>query len=217
MKMRNDSGADREVVVHQNTNPAQPLLDRANAGEFYLVMAADTVPHEFGHFIGLQDEYQRKHGDFKKLVGAPPVGPVNATGKTELAIAKELRTALYRKDKTKRAPEATLVLTNAGLIVGGRPQQGDFAQAVKKAYDKEYGGWIAKDLIEAMRDKLPARQKWTIQTVFSYASRSIMGDPGGLGGAPQPHDHAVEARHLREFVRIAKRAWPKFAWTVGPK
>lgn len=216
MTMRNDSGADREVVVHKNKDPAKWWEDRANAGEFYLQMKADTVPHEFGHFIGLQDEYQRKHGDFKKLVGQPPAGPLNTSGKSELAIAKELHAALYLEDATKRAPEATRVLTSVGLIAGGSPQQGDFAQAVKRAYDKEYGGWFSDDLIEAMRDQLPERQKWTIQSVFSFASRSIMGDPGGLGGV-QPHDHAVEPRHLREFVAIVKGAWPQFEWTVGPR
>ncbi len=217
MKMRNDPGADREVVVHNNTNPTNPLNDRANAGEFYLVMKADTVPHEFGHFLGLEDEYQRYHSDITRLVGAPAAGPANASGKTPLVIAKELHAAFYLDDATQRAPTATTVLTNVGLIVGGAPQQGDFAQSVKSAYDDEYGGWFTKNLVEAMRDKLPEGSKWTIQTVFSYASRSLMGDPNGLRGGVQPHDHAVEPRHLRGFVSIAKQAWPDFEWTVGPK
>jgi Annexin len=217
LKMRNDSGADREVVVHNNKNPTKWYEDRANAGEFYLLMKDSTVPHEFGHFIGLQDEYQRKHDDFKKIVGAPPVGPANASGKSALDIAKELHAALNDGDPIKRAPEATRVLTSVGLIVGGNPQQGDFAQDVKRAYDKEYGGWFSKDLVEAMRDKIPERQKWTIQTVFSYASRSLMGDPDGLGGGVQPHDHAVEPRHLRAFASIVKNAWPDFSWTTGPR
>jgi hypothetical protein len=216
MKMRSDPGADREVVVHKNTDPANPLDDRANAGEFYLVMKADTVPHEFGHFIGLEDEYQRYHADFKRLVGAAPVGPANASGKTPLAIAKELHDALYLDDATQRAPTATTLLTNVGLIVGGAPQQGDFAQSVREAYDDEYGGWVTKNLVEAMRDKLPKGAKWTIQTVFSFASRSIMGNPGGLGGVT-PHDHAVESRHLRRFANIAREAWPDFEWTTGPR
>jgi hypothetical protein len=216
MKMRNDAGADREVVVHKNTDPANPLNDRANAGEFYLVMRSDTVPHEFGHFIGLEDEYQRYHSDITRLVGAPAAGPVNASGRTELEIAKDLHAALYLDDATKRAPTATTLLANVGLIVGGAPQQGDFAQAVRKAYDDEYDGWFSKNLVQAMRDKLPETQKWTIQTVFSYASRSIMGNPGGLGGVT-PHDHAVEPRHLRRFAAIANEAWPDFTWTTGAR
>ncbi len=216
MKMRNDPGADREVIVHQNTNPAKPLDDRANAGEFYLVMKADTVPHEFGHFIGLEDEYQRYHADITRLVGAPAVGPANTSGKTALAIATELHDALYLDDATARATAATTVLTNVGLIVGGSPQQGDFAQSVRTAYDDEYDGWFSKNLVQAMRDKLPKGSKWTIQTVFSYASRSIMGNPGGLGGTT-PHDHAVEPRHLRRFANIASEAWPDFTWTTGPR
>lgn len=216
MKMRNDQSADREVVVHKNTDPAKPLDDRANAGEFYLVMKTDTVPHEFGHFIGLEDEYQRTHADITRLVGAPAAGPTNTSGKSALEIATALHDALYLDDATQRAPTATTLLTNVGLIVGGAPQQGDFAQEVKTAYDDEYGGWFTKNLVEAMRDKLPKGSKWTIQTVFSYASRSIMGNPGGLGGVT-PHDHAVEARHLRRFANIAQEAWPDFTWTTGPR
>jgi hypothetical protein len=217
MKMRNDPGASREVVVHKNTDPANPLNDRANAGEFYLVMKNDTVPHEFGHFIGLEDEYQRYHADITRLVGAPPTGPVNASGKSAEDIAQDLHAALYLTDATRRAPTATALLVTVGLIVGGAPQQGDFAQSVRKAYDDKYEGWFSKNLVQAMRDKLPAGSKWTIQTVFSFASRSLMGDPGGLRGGVQPHDHAVEPRHLRRFSAIANKAWPDFTWTTGPR
>ena len=103
-----------------------------------------------------------------------------------------------------------------GLIVGGAPQQGTFAQGVKLAYDEKYEGWFTKSLVEAMRDKLPKDDKWTIQTVFSFASRSIMGDPGGLTGS-EAHDHAVEPRHLRHFLDIIRRSYPDKTWTVGPK
>jgi hypothetical protein len=224
LKMRNDSGASREVVVHKNTDPNNWRKDRANAGEFYLVMAADTVPHEFGHFLGLEDEYQRYHPDFKRLVGETPIGPPNESGQTVEEIAADLHGALFLDVKNDRTDATMGVLRNVGLFVGDKniPQQGTFAQGVMQAYDKANSG----TLVEHMRDQLssvnddadPDRKykKYLIQSVFSFASRTIMGNPGVLGGS-EPHDHAVEARHMRSFVEIAQKAWPDFTWTVGPR
>jgi hypothetical protein len=223
LHLRDDSGAEREVEVHNNTDPANPLKDRANAGEFYLVMKPDTVPHEFGHFLGLEDEYQRYHADFKRLVGQTPVGPANNSGQTVEEIAADVHGALHLDDELARADAVIAVLQNVGLLTGADniPQQGTFAQGVMMAYDDEYG-----TLVDDMRDNLPKKndaadpnrsgKKWRIQSVFSFASRSVMGNADVFAGV-QPHDHAVEPRHLRRFVDIAKGAWPEFEWTVGPR
>ena len=224
LRLRNDSGAEREVVVHKNTDPADPLKDRANAGEFYLVMKPSTVPHEFGHFIGLEDEYQRYHADFGRVVGQAPTGPDNLSGQTVEEIATDVHGGLHLDDANGRADTVLSVLRNVDLVTGTNddPQQGTFAQGVRVAYDEEY----SETLVEDMASKLPSEndatdpnrsyKKWKIQTVFSFASRSIMGNPGALGGSTT-HDHAVEPRHLRRFVEIAKAAWPDFQWTVGPR
>jgi hypothetical protein len=224
VKMRNDSGAAREVVVHKNTDPNNWRKDRANAGEFYVVMAADTVPHELGHFLGLEDEYQRYHPDFKRLVGEPSIGPPNESGQTVEEIAADLHGALFLDVKNDRTDAAMAVLRNVGLFIRDKniPQQGTFAQGVMQAYDKANSG----TLVEDMRDQLSSvnddadqdrkYKKYLIQSVFSFASRTIMGNPGVLGGS-EPHDHAVEPRHMRSFVEIAQKAWPNFTWTVGPR
>jgi hypothetical protein len=222
LSMRDDPGESRVIQVHRNKVPGVVSPeDRANAGEWFEVMGPTTAPHEFGHYIGLEDEYQRTHGDFRRITGgAPATGPANASGKSPEEIARELHAALYLEDPARRAPAATTLLTSVGLIVSGVPQQGDFAQSVKTAYDAAYSGIFSKNLVEAMRDKLPAGSKWTIQTVFSFASRSIMGNAGALtapGAAPDPHDHAVEPRHMREFLAIVKRTWPSFDWQIGPR
>jgi hypothetical protein len=216
--MRPDSGADHEVNVHKNTNPdpTKWYEDRADAANWYLRMKDSTVPHEFGHLIGLPDEYQRTGQDFRDIVGQTPNGPPNNSGQTVEELAKEIHEGLYLDDETQRGPTVTATLTRIGLIVGGAPQQGTFAQGIKVAYDEKYEGWFTKSLVEAMRDKLPKDDKWTIQTVFSFASRSIMGDPGGLKGS-EPHDHAVEPRHMRHFLDIVRRSYPDKTWTVGPK
>jgi hypothetical protein len=221
MTPRNIASAERKIKVVQNAVPGAygcsvdgKTCDRANAGKWYPVMPASTAPHEFGHLIGLPDEYQRYHDDFVAITGSTKVGPVNASGRTPLAIAKELHAALYRDDEGRRAVAATAVLTGCGLIVGGVPQQGDFALSVKAAYDDEYGGWFSKYLLEALRDKLPEHSNWTLLSVFSYASGTIMGNPPTVGVG---HDHPVEPRHMREFKNIVARVWPAFAWTIGPQ
>jgi hypothetical protein len=212
MALRDDPSADRKIEVHDPTG--DPDKDRANAGKYITNMKADAAPHEFGHLIGLADEYQRFHDDFKAITGYTKVGPENKSGKTEADIASDLYDAFALDDEAKRPAEVTKVLVNVGLIKAGVPQQGTFAQAVMAAFDEKYGR--LRTLVEAMRDRLPKGTKWTIQTVFSFASRSVMGDPGGLKGSTT-HDHAVEPRHLAQMVRIAKSAWPEYDWRTGPQ
>ncbi len=218
ISMRSDDGGDHTVAVHKNTDPdpANWWKDRADAGNWYLRMKDSTVPHEFGHLVGLPDEYQRTGADYRKIVGEPAAGPSNESGQTFEEIAVQVHNSLYLDDAAQRAPSTTAILSQVGLIKSGVPQQGEFAQGVKKAYDAKYAGMLSKNLVEAMRDKLPEGSKWTIQTVFSFASRSIMGDPGGLGGSTE-HDHAVEPRHMRHFLDIVRRSYPDKTWTVAPK
>jgi hypothetical protein len=217
LDLENRAGSENAIRVKQNKIPGQRSVeDRANAGMWFPKMSDSTAPHEFGHLVGLQDEYQRTHGDYRAITGEDKTGPANASGKTPESIAVELHSALYLDDQALRGPAATRSLEGAGLIVGGIPQQGDFAQQVQTAYDAKYSGWLTKSLVEAMRDKLAPQDKWTIQSVFSYASRSVMGDPSVLGGV-EPHDHAVEPRHLQEFVNIVRRSYPGLTWTPGPQ
>jgi hypothetical protein len=211
IRMRDDPSGFHRVNVHAG-------FDRANTANWYLQQDENTAPHEFGHLMGLPDEYMRSPADFAAVTQADETitGPTNKSNKTEAQIARELHEAMYLDEVSARAPAATAVLSGVGLIVGGAAQQGQFAQDVKTAYDDEYASIFTKNLVEAMRDKLPEADRWTIQTVFAYTSRSIMGGTNGLG-ADQPHDHAVEPRHLRNFVAIVRRSMPSYQWTVGPK
>jgi hypothetical protein len=216
MILRDDPGDPRRIDVVQNETPGTyGGNDRANAGMFYPVMDPGIAAHEFGHLIGLPDEYQRTHRDFRRVTGEDRTGPAAPPGVAPADVASDLHDALYLEDPAQRAPRATTVLRNAGLIVGGVPQQGDYAQSVMEAYDDEYGGWFSSELLEVLVEQLPEGSRWTIQTAFSYASGTIMGNKGMVG--VQAHEHPVMPRHLREFRSIVARQWPEKTWTVGPR
>ena len=213
MALTDDSSASRQVRVIKNAVPgtyANP--DRADAGKFYEVMPADTAPHEFGHLIGLPDEYQRTADDFEAVTSETRTGPVNASGKTEAQIATELNTALTNANVNARAGLATTVCTNAGLIVGGQYQQGDFAQAVMTAYDAAYAGGAAGKTLTAELQSLPSGSNWALTMVFSFASTTIMGASGQV--APLPHEHPVMPRHLQEFRALVANRWPDASWDI---
>ena len=208
--MRDDPSGFHEVRVHAG-------VDRADTANWYVGQRPSTAPHEFGHLIGLPDEYQRSPEDFRAITDATIAGPPNRSGQTPEQIASDLHDALYLDNEAARAPAVTTLLTHVGLLASGVPQQGAFAQSVRTAYDQAYESIFTKNLVQAMRDKLPEGDRWTVQTVFSFASRTVMGGAEGLGGAAQPHDHSVEPRHLRNFVTIVRNAWPTYDWRVGPK
>jgi hypothetical protein len=206
MSLRNDSSDARKIKVIENTKPGEyDYPDRANAGKWYPVMPEDTAPHEFGHLIGLPDEYQRTREDFETITGQTKTGPENTSGKTEAAIATELNTALTSDPVDERPAKASRVLRSVGLIASGRPQQGDFAQKVMTEYDKAN----TPHLLPALQG-LPEGTNWTLLTVFSYASGTTMGNPGVVGITE--HEHPVEPRHLREFTAIVANRWPGLDW-----
>ncbi len=203
-----NGGSGKTIRVVENANPGSyGPPDRANAGKWYPVMRAATAPHEFGHLIGLPDEYQRSHDDFEDITGSTPTGPENNSGKTEAEIAVELNTALTGADEATRASDATTVLTAAGLIASNQAQQGDFAQSVMEEYDDAFSPSLQDTLAG-----LPRSGRWMLQSVFSYASGTVMGNPGIV-----PHEHPVNARHLREFVNIAQARFPNYEWSTGPR
>ncbi|GAA0558551.1 hypothetical protein GCM10010172_46970 [Paractinoplanes ferrugineus] len=198
---------------------------RANAGEWYLADpdAKNTIPHEFGHLIGLQDEYQLHPGDYVRVTGhEPPVGdttgpagaPAPATAPTPATIATQLQTAMVA-----RSSAGALAAT---VTAGVRP--GAFAQRIVQEYATlatttvpavpgvvgppsvpgkpavTLTGDLLFDLNAALPDDTDRYE--TIQ-VLSYSSGSVMGDQSRVS---DPHDHGAQPRHLGEFMAILGRA-----------
>ncbi len=182
------SGAAAQIKVHPGTG-------RANAGEFFVgdTDAANTIPHEFGHLVGLQDEYQLTAADYQRTTGTE--APVGATGPgvgnaSAPAIARELHTAVHSSPNVAAPAKSVAVIQKHGLL------QGMFAQQVASAYAKLASGTGIVDDIVAT---LPANTEFNVVQPFMYSSGSIMGDEGRMG-ALNPHDHGARPRHLTEFA-----------------
>jgi peptidoglycan hydrolase-like protein with peptidoglycan-binding domain len=189
---------------------------RANAGRWFVgdTNAASTVPHEYGHLVGLQDEYQLHPGDYVRVTGhEPPVGQVAAPpGQTPATVATALQTAIAaRNDVNARgavagltsgawaqrvvAAYATLPSVNMPAlpaVVGPPPHPARAAAAST--------GNLVRDLETSLRDTIDKYE--TIQ-VLTHSSGSIMGDPGRVTDV---HDHGAQPRHVAEFVAITGRA-----------
>jgi len=205
-----DAARRVEVVPNQVANQVGPN-DRADAGHFYETMSADTAPHEFGHLLGLADEYQRTAADIQVVTGEQArTGASNTSaGLTAEDIAREINRAIAEPVPAKRTRLVTNALRGAGLIDLGVPQQGDFAQAVLRAYDAAYGGSGGTGLIATLRT-MP--DNWTATSVFSFASGTLMGVGGAYG--LQPHEHPVMPRHLQVFRSIVANRWPDLEWEI---
>jgi Annexin len=204
--LQDQSSAERTVRVRPNANGknyAPP--DRAFSDLWYPDMRPTIAPHEFGHLVGLADEYERTQDDYKSVTGETIPGAPNASGQTPRQIADDLHTALFLADAAKRAPAATAVCQNVQLIVGGAAQQGTYAQQVMQAYNTQYQGTDKADLLHAIRYRCAPDSYWTLISVFSFTSDTIMGNESD-------HTHPVEPRHLRFAVDVVRERFPDVTW-----
>ena len=218
-QMIQGSGGDANVV------DVQPGNDRANAGLWFLgdKNAAATIPHEYGHLIGLRDEYQVHPGDYREITGnEPPVGESGAPadGATPEQVAQELQDAIVARDD-QAGNDATV---GRGIEMGAWAQRVVAAYAalppvavpavpppVPQAAFTTSQTDIARDIHEAMpEDSLLAYE--TIQ-VLTYSSGSMMGDSERVH---DPHDHGVRPRHVQEFADLVA-ASRGGTWRIEPR
>ena len=74
-----------EVLAHHTVELHKPPIVRENSSNWYVGPTAnadasnppdtttgDTAAHEFGHLVGLEDEYRLTAAEFKRLVGRDP-------------------------------------------------------------------------------------------------------------------------------------------------
>jgi len=197
--LQDQSGAERSVRVRQNANGssyAHP--DRAYSNLWYVNMPDTVAPHEFGHLVGLPDEYERTLEDYESVTGEdlPEPGAVTAADR---------RNALYLPTVADRATTATTVLTTAGLISGGAAVQGSQAQRVMQAYNSAYEESDSENLLHALRHRTAPDSYFTLIAVFSFVSPSIMGNESD-------HTHPVEQRHVRFALDVVREEFPDVTW-----
>ena len=223
-KIGTDELLDINFEMIQGTGPdaatvkvvAPPKTGRANAGQWFLAdtAAANTVPHEYGHLVGLRDEYQQHPADYVTVTGhEPPVGETAApAGVTALQVAQDEQNAMVARNSAAANTAS----------VGRGMKQGAFAQQVVDAYAglpavavpaavgppvqtaMTTTGNLVRDLEKALPpdpDGGPINKYNTIE-VFTYSSGSLMGDPTRTN---DPHDHGVQPRHVQEFLDILDR------------
>ena len=160
--------------------------------------------HEFGHLIGLADEYNRDEGQYRAAtgeeVGVGTVGTINDA--QALAGAKAIKGQIPLKDA---APNVGLLMAQTvfGLLKGN---QGGDARLVAQHYTKLYGTAVTDDIPAAFQAKgitgFDQNLTWSI-TPFLYSNKSIMGTM--QMAADKAHDHSVEPRHVKPFVDIVIR------------
>jgi peptidoglycan hydrolase-like protein with peptidoglycan-binding domain len=174
-----------------------------NASEYFIEPTSDIVgiaAHEFGHHIGLQDEYQQSAADHLRQTGeAAPVGEVTGDAPAR-DIALELGRAVRTLPRANRGALALGVVRSHSLV------QGAFAQQVALRYRQIWGIDVVADCNERI-DQRPDEGSLTEQRQtthpFLYNADNLM---GGAESQGSPHEHDVSPRHVREYVGIVERA-----------
>jgi peptidoglycan hydrolase-like protein with peptidoglycan-binding domain len=196
------SGEDNSVKV-------TPGEGRANAGEWFLgdTDEANTIAHEYGHLVGLQDEYQLTAADYERTTGSiAPVGVLeSAVGSSSATVAKQFKKAMAKGDDNEAHGAACkAVVDTHGL------KQGAFSQQVGMNYKASEGTDFVTDLLAAVSG---ATDEFEVMEPFTYSSGSMMGDDSRHA---DPHDHGVQPRHVREFV-AAIQNFKGGTWEVKPR
>jgi peptidoglycan hydrolase-like protein with peptidoglycan-binding domain len=208
-----------DAQVHVVVDPPDTTPGRSNASNWHTGDdRAGLAPHEFGHLIGLQDEYNQLAEHYVETTGHEAFTG-GTTGDAEPdQIAQEMRAAVTDVDPTQRGPKAKAVVTNHGLVQGG------FAQRVAAAYkalfapdlqredlnlgtgtravvadpDAEIATDIAARIPSQSGDETAATEP------FLYSNSSVMGTMGSVDS----HDHPVATRHVRHFLELFRQNRP---------
>ena len=218
------SGTPTDASVRVVVTPPDEEPGRSDAGNWH---TGDTdpglAPHEFGHLIGLQDEYNRAPETYTVVTGEQPrIGevdaPLDASGNpvSPDAIAAEIRAAATIDPPAARAPAVRAIVDTKYNL-----DQGAFATRVAEAYEvanlgnllredfvtgtgytvvPDPAGSIANDLAARMPG-MSADETFSVRP-FLISNRSIMGEMQSLNSPISAHDHPVAERHVRHFLDI---------------
>jgi peptidoglycan hydrolase-like protein with peptidoglycan-binding domain len=224
------SGTPADATINVKVQPASTKpedIGRSDAGNWFtLDLDKGLAPHEFGHLIGLRDEYNQGHGDYSTVTGEQPdIGQLQAFDSTgavadPATVATELRTAVTSNPKKDRGTKALAVIGKYKM------RQGAFSQRVAQAYETANAGnllaerWvagkglqIATDATATCADDLAARiddpkREPAVVRRFLHSNRSLMGEMQSLNTPVNKHDHPIAVRHVRHFADLVRKNKP---------
>jgi peptidoglycan hydrolase-like protein with peptidoglycan-binding domain len=160
----------------------------------------EVAAHEFGHHIGLPDEYQQSAADHLRQTGeAAPVGEVRGDAEP-VDIARELHAAVHSAPAADRGTKALAVVQGHGL------EQGAFAQQVARRYVVLFGVDVVDDVnnnIEEVASEGELTKQRLCTQPFLYTADNLM---GGAETAQGKNALLVEPRHVRHLTRIVEAA-----------
>jgi hypothetical protein len=197
---------------------------RANAGQYFVgdTRASDTIPHEFGHLIGLEDEYERDTTDMMRIVGSLPADTgAGGTAADAEAIATELHDALFLSEgwferhatAAKRRTTAVVEVLRRHTIVVDY-QRGENARTHRIAYEywRKYRADLSAHVMQQVdiQDSPGPTSPWSnwrerVAGSFQYTTTSLMGDMSD-------HSHPVQPRHVRAFATLVQNALGYGRW-----
>jgi hypothetical protein len=211
-------------VFDPKKKKAERAESRSDSGHWYTIDTRRSMaPHEFGHLIGLADEYNRTEEHYLGVTGEEPsVGnpagvPADATKaagdiKAKLPLDDKLKAPIAASDDERWGANLAAVITPA---LGGK--QGGFSRLVAQEYAKANGGASAyTDIQKAFSDKNVTGFQANLSasvTPFLYSNKSLMGTmettpaKGGGGKDAPAHEHPIEPRHVQPFVNMLAREW----------
>jgi peptidoglycan hydrolase-like protein with peptidoglycan-binding domain len=180
---------------------------RSNASNWY---AGDRrrglASHEYGHLIGLADEYNRDEGQYLAVTGEePPVGDTAGKAADAKTLASDIKAQMPLTDKPPTPWGTKLAAVVTGPL--GR-KQGGYSRLVRQEYEKTNGTGLPADIMAAFSAKgitgFDDNKSAAIRP-FLYSNRSIMGNM--QTAAPGGHEHPVEPRHVAPFVTVIAHEW----------
>jgi peptidoglycan hydrolase-like protein with peptidoglycan-binding domain len=197
---------------------------RSNSGTWYTIDTdRSTAPHEFGHLIGLADEYNRIEEHYVKVTGEEPaVGDPTGTVANATKLAGDIKAKLPLDDTLaapiKASDDPRWGARLAGVITPALgTKQGGFSRLVAQEYAKANGGAsVYSDIQAAFAAKSVTgfHDNYGACVIpFLYSNKSLMGTmettpaKGGGGKAAPAHEHPIEPRHVQPFVDILAKEW----------
>lgn len=219
-------GTSGPTVVVRRSDPslAKPEDSRSDAANWYTIdTRRGLAPHEYGHLIGLADEYNREEGQYVAVTGEEPaVGGTEGDPAVAKTLASSIKAQMPLNDAVTPPPQLNKNGvdvrwgTNLAKVVTDAlgSAQGGYSRLVRQEYEAANGTGLPGDIMAAFTAQGVTGfhgNKSAAITPFLYSNRGLMGRmetvPAKGGGGKDAHEHPIEARHVQPFVTLLSKEW----------